>query len=203
MRFFEGTRPSVYIQAARLRQDKKTSVLHWHLTLAITMTSALAHSCEEMIVSNYAQIATAENKCGGLDISEDPPLQRISVFDLVNQAEPELALGHWTVSGLRMAKVDGLIELWASAEHICTDTLHAFVKRYAFKRAWLEFMPNAAAPDVSPAEEPCAEPPKTLRGLAAEIEAAGLTQAVLAVVDANAGPATRAAKAAIKRANRS
>ena len=202
MKFFEGVRPSVYLQAARLRQDKKTSVLHWNLTLAITMNSALAHACAEMIVSNFAQIATAENKCGGLDISEDPPLQRIRVFKLVGDKEPVLSLGHWGVSGLRMVKVDGLIELWASIEHVCADTLHGFVKGYAFKRVWLEFQPNAEAPDPSPSEPTSDAPVESVASLAGRIEAAGLTEAVVAVLDENAGPATRAAKAAIKRASR-
>lgn len=158
MKFFEGVRPSVYVQAARLRLDKKTSVRYWNLTLAITMSSKLAHACAEMIVSNYAQIATEENKCGGLDIEQDPPMQRVSIFALEEATDPALSLGNWEVTGLRLAKTEGLVELWATIEHVVTDSLHEFIKRFAFTRVWMEFVPNAAAPDPSPAAEPGGAP---------------------------------------------
>jgi hypothetical protein len=157
MKFFEGVRPSVYLQSARLRLEKKTSFRMWTLTLAITMNSKLAHACEESIVSNFAQIATEENRCSGIDIGEDPDVQRVSVFALEDDKQPVFTLSHWTVSGLRLVKTEGLVELWATIEHLNTDALHAFVKDYAFKRVWLEFVPNQQAPDGSQPAEPSVE----------------------------------------------
>jgi hypothetical protein len=182
MKFFEGKRGSAYLQAARLKCDRKTGIRSWQLTLAITMSSALAHVCAEAIVSNYAQISTEENRCSALDIAEEPPLQRLEFFDLeggeaqVSQAA-RLSLSHWSISGLRMTKVEGLVELWALCEHVNTDQLHRFVKDYAFTRMSVGFVPNQQSPDAAPVVVAAADhPQENLADLVARIEQMGATE---------------------------
>ena len=142
MKFFEGARPGMYFQGGRLKQDKKTLVRYWVLTFAITLKSALVHRCEEAIVSNFAQISTAENSCVDLGMNQNIDAASIEFFELEEGGASLITLGECAIENLRMTRVEGLVELWITVEHNNTDKLHAFVKDYAFTRVWAEFRPR-------------------------------------------------------------
>lgn len=142
MKFFEGIRPSMYFQGARLKQDKKTSVRYWMLTMAITMKSSEVYQCEETIVSNYEQISCEENCCEELSIAHVSTGFSIEFFELADSLDAALCLGGCEISNLRLTRVDGLVELWINIEHENNDSLHKFVKDYAFTRVWARFAPR-------------------------------------------------------------
>lgn len=151
MKLFEGVRVSAYFQGGRLKQDKKTCVRYWSMTFALTMRAADVHKCAELIVSNYQQISADENCCDELSIAHPAVAYSISFLDLEDSTKPSLSLAKCDVSGLRLTRSDGLVELWMTVEHDNGDALHRFVKDYAFTRVWMEFLPRQASLSVGDA----------------------------------------------------
>lgn len=150
MRFYEGARPTMFIQSGRPKMDKNNKRT-WRLNMAITVKAAEMPTCGSEIQDAYEAVDTREKKCTRYEINGDIPDMIIRFFALDRATSPCLTLRAVKLENLAMTRDPeaGNIDLWVSFEHEMTDALHKWVKEYFGARLWAEFE-SAQLPLIAP-----------------------------------------------------
>lgn len=140
MKFFEKTRPEIFIHTAKFKRDKKTGERVWQFTLIVTMgTEELAKTCDVSIVKAWQYVTTREAAAVDVLIATEIEGCGIQFFAHIDDADPALELDRVDLGGLRMTREANVVEFWFGGQHENSDELHAFMKKYAYTRLWAQF----------------------------------------------------------------
>jgi hypothetical protein len=157
MKFFEKTRPEVFLHSAKYRRDKKTGKRIWGFTLIVTFSeklgTALAQSCAVSVVKAWQYITDRDAAAVDVLLASEVTGCAIDFFAQIDDAEPALQLSGVDLGGLRMTRAKTVVEFWFSGAHENTDGLHAFMKKFAYTRCWAQFSPQQADLPLKPAKK--------------------------------------------------
>lgn len=143
MQFFDGLRPEVFVQGAKLRRDKKTGRRMWGITLIVTFGAEHAKVCGPQIEANYAHIAQLEHGTDEIVLNTIIEGCAAKFFALVDDADPALVLEAADLDLFRLTRDGKVVELWFFFELENYDELHAWVKKFAYTRVYAQFKPPA------------------------------------------------------------
>jgi|GEM_PF-5346751 len=151
MKFFEKTRPEVFLHTARYRRDKKTGKRIWGFMLIVTFSEELSTVCDVSIAKAWRYLKDREAAAVETLLASAVMGCTIDFFGQIDDAEPALHLDGVDLGGLRMTRDKQLVEFWFSGEHENTDGLHAFMKKFAYTRCWAQFSPQQGDLKLKPA----------------------------------------------------
>lgn len=148
MRFFEKSRPQVYLHGAKLRRDKKTGKRLWGLTLIVTMDADLVLACDSVIVSAFEYLLTLDHSAVEVNLDMVVFDTMVDCFALADDKVPNLHLAGVDLDQFRLTRDSETVEMWFHFEIENNAGLHAFVKEYAFSRFWMQFTPHQCELDL-------------------------------------------------------
>jgi len=153
MKFFEKERPQIFIHTARFKRDKKTGRRIWQFTLIVTFTAELAKSCDVSIAEAWKYITKRDAVAIEVLIASVAFGCSIDFFAQIDDADPALHLDGVDLAGLRMTREKNVVEFWFAGEHENNDSLHAFMKKFAYTRCWAQFSPEQADLALKPGKK--------------------------------------------------
>jgi len=89
MKFFEKTRPEIFIHTAKFKRDKKSGKRVWQFMLIVTMgTEVLAKTCDVSIVKAWQYVMTRDAAAVDVLIATEIEGCGIQFFAAIDDADP-------------------------------------------------------------------------------------------------------------------